>query len=413
MAPVKPTVQPSTENYPAQEHEHMKDLTVQNYDPDAATDVIDAWTKFGTKFRELAHDFHKIVNDSHGGWSGEAAEGVRLALAKVGKFADDTGSAFHATAGAIAVQRDAAVRANRSMPAPVEFSPVKIAGKWAGAAVIAPPAMIGGAVEMFTTHAEKQEAKQEAVRVMQQRDTAMLSAAQSMPAMDSTPEVTKDQDVVQPSHTTHTQSLSDVSTFRTPANTGMSGIPSSTGTTTPAWVAPAANQTTQAGGNQTRQPAGMTGVVPPGARPPINAPGGAAAGRGGASGRGTVSPGAGGLGTGSGRAGSRGTGPNVPGRGPGPNPGAAAGLAGISGRGTGTFGPANPGGGAGVTGTSGPGAAGAAGTAGRAGAAGGAGVGPAGQAKGEEDKEHKANYLVPTDEFFDDDRMVAPSVIGE
>ncbi|NKE62867.1 hypothetical protein FXN61_41560, partial [Lentzea sp. PSKA42] len=31
---------------------------------------------------------------------------------------------------------------------------------------------------------------------------------------------------------------------------------------------------------------------------------------------------------------------------------------------------------------------------------------------GEEDKEHKSNYLVPTDEFFDDDRMVAPPVIG-
>ena len=42
MAPVRPNVQPSTENYPAQEHERMKDLTVQNYDPNAATTVIDA-----------------------------------------------------------------------------------------------------------------------------------------------------------------------------------------------------------------------------------------------------------------------------------------------------------------------------------------------------------------------------------
>jgi hypothetical protein len=42
------------------------------------------------------------------------------------------------------------------------------------------------------------------------------------------------------------------------------------------------------------------------------------------------------------------------------------------------------------------------------GAGGGAGAGKG----GEEDKEHKSNYLVPTDEFFDDDRMVAPPVIG-
>jgi hypothetical protein len=40
----------------------------------------------------------------------------------------------------------------------------------------------------------------------------------------------------------------------------------------------------------------------------------------------------------------------------------------------------------------------------------GGGAGQGGQ--GGEDKEHKSNYLVPTDEFFDDDRMVAPPVIG-
>ncbi len=82
----------------------------------------------------------------------------------------------------------------------------------------------------------------------------------------------------------------------------------------------------------------------------------------------------------------------------------------------GSFGPANPGGSAGVMGN-GPGGAGAgagAGAAGRGGAgAGGMGAGGgAGAGQGEEDKEHKSNYLLPTDEFFDDDRMVAPPVIG-
>jgi hypothetical protein len=58
---------------------------------------------------------------------------------------------------------------------------------------------------------------------------------------------------------------------------------------------------------------------------------------------------------------------------------------------------------------------GGAGGAGRAGAAGAAGAGGAGAGagNGEEDKEHKSNYLVPTDEYFDDDRMVAPPVIGD
>jgi hypothetical protein len=406
MAPVKPAVQPSTENYPAQQHEHMKNLVNQNYDPNAATTVIDAWVKFGTKFKELANDFNKIVNDSQAGWNGTAAEGVRQALGKVSKFADDTGTAFHATAGAIAVQRDAAVQANRSMPEPVDYNPLKIAGKWAGAAVIAPPAMIGGAYEMFSTYNEKQEAKQQAVQVMQTRDATMMSAAQSMPAMDATPQVTQDQGITQPSSTTHSQSLNSVNTNQrfSSSNTGMPPGSSNNGVTNASWVAPQAhdpslqnpgNNPNNLPGGQNRPPVTPPGMLPPGTRPP----GGPGMRPGGAPG---MRPGmrAGGPGGGLGGGAGRGMGPGGMG-----GPGAA-------GRAGGSFGPSNPGGSAGVTG-SGPTTAGAAGRAGAAGAAGmGAGGGAGAGKGGEEDKEHKSNYLVPTDEFFDDDRMVAPPVIG-
>lgn len=407
MAPVKPAVQPSTENYPAQEHEHMKSLTTQNYDPNAATTVIDAWAQFGTKFRELANDFHKIVNDSQAGWNGAAADGVRQALSKVSKFSDDTGTAFHATAQAIVTQRDAAVQANRSMPEPVKFEPWKIAGKWGAASVIVPGAMVGGAIEAYNTYNDKQEAKQYAVQVMQQRDTTMMAAAQSMPVMDATPEVTKDQSVTQTSSTTSTSSLSSTSTYQPPANTGMPSIPPpNTGNNTnPSWVAPQVkdpnlpgnHDPNKPGGNQNRPGIPGPGPFPPGRIPP----GGSGQGRppGGGPGMRPGGPG------GPGGAGGRGMGPG--------------GMGGMgSGRGMGSFGPANPGGGAGVMGPgSGPGGAGGAGAgaAGRAGAAGAGGMGAGGAGaggQGAEDKEHKSNYLVPTDEFFDDDRMVAPPVIG-
>ncbi|RDI33067.1 hypothetical protein [Lentzea flaviverrucosa] len=415
MAPVKPVVQPSTENYPAQEHDHMQGLVNQNYEPNAATGVVDVWVQFGTKFRELAHDFNKIVNESQGGWNGNAAEAVRAALTKVSTFAGDTGSAFHATAGAIATQRDAAVQAHHSMPKPVDYNPLQIAGKWGAAAIIAPPAMIGGAIEMYNTHNEKVEAKQEAVRVMQQRDTTMMSAAQSMPTMEATPEVTKDQGVTQPSSTTHSQTLNNSSTFQPRSNnTGMPGIPSQNvgnNTTNPAWVAPGLTQPgnpNNTPGGQNRPPVGPPGALPPGMLPPgVRPPGGGLQGRPPGGGPGIRPGGPGGGGPGGG-AGGRGAGAG--GMGPGGMGGAG------SGRGMGSFGPATPGGSAGVMGN-GPGGAGAgagAGAAGRGGAgAGGMGAGGgAGAGQGEEDKEHKSNYLLPTDEFFDDDRMVAPPVIG-
>lgn len=407
MAPVKPTVPHPNANYPGQPHEEMKKLVTEKYSPTEANQVIDAWAQLGTKFKELATDFNILVNGSQAGWTGKAAEAVRGALGKVGTFADTTGEGFTRTSNAIATQRDAAVQANKSMPEPVDFNPLDIAKKWAGASVIFPPAMVASPVEMFMKHNEKQEAKAEAVQVMQTRDNTMMSAAMSMPTMESTPQVTQDQGVTQPSSSNSSHSLSNVNANQRFSNTGMPSMPPGTnnGTTNPSWVAPPTkdpnlpgnlnNPNNPGGNNQNRPPYGPPGMLPPGMRPPNGQgrpPGG---------GPGMRPGGPGGPGGGPGGAGGRGMG---------------AGGMGAGGRGMGSFGPANPGGGAGVMGNAGAAGTAAGGAAGRAGAAGGTGAGGAGAGagggQGGEDKEHKSNYLVPTDEFFDDDRMVAPPVIG-
>ncbi|MFD4675814.1 hypothetical protein ACFWNN_39210 [Lentzea sp. NPDC058450] len=414
MAPVKPAVPHPNANYPGQPHEEMKKLVTDKYSPDAANQVIDAWGEIGGRFKELATDFTILVNGSQSAWTGRAAEGVRAALGKVGTFADTTGDGFVRTSTAIAQQRDAAVQANKAMPEPVKFDPLSIAGDWLTnkGGFISPVMMVGAPVEMISTYNKQQGAKEEAVQVMQTRDNTMMSAAMSMPTMDSLPQVTQDQGVTQTSSSTSTSSLSSTSNgWRPPSSTGMPGIPnqsSGNNTTNPAWVAPGlkdpglnnpSNPNNPPGGNRppVGPPIGPPGAFPPGMRPP----GGGQNGR----------PGGGGPGMGRGGPGGGGAG----GRGMGP--GGMAGVGG-SGRGMGSFGPATPGGSAGVAG----GAAGLAGAgagaagAGRGGAAGaggmGAGGGAGGGKGGEEDKEHKSNYLVPTDEFFDDDRMVAPPVIG-
>ncbi|MET8757478.1 hypothetical protein [Lentzea sp. NPDC004782] len=417
MAPVKPVVPHPDANYPGQPHEEMKKLVTEKYDPGAATNVAGAWSELGGKFKELAEDFRILVNGSQDAWKGRAAEGVRAALTKVGTFADQTGDGFVRTSGAIAQQRDAAVQANKAMPEPVEFNPLKIAGDWLTnkGGFIAPAMMVGAPIEMISTYNKQQGAKEEAVQVMQTRDNTMMSAAMSMPAMESTPQVTQDQGVTQPSSTNNSShNLGNVNANQRFSNTGMPNAPTmpsgsnNNGTTNTSWVAPQVNDPSLQNpgnnpnnppGGQNRPPVTPPGMLPPGMRPPGGGqamrpgggpgmrpgmrPGGPGGGLGGGAGRGM---GAGGLG----------------------GPGAA-------GRGAGSFGPSNPGGGAGVMGT-GPGGtgAGAAGRGGAAGAAGAAGAGGAGHGGkgGEEDKEHKSNYLVPTDEFFDDDRMVAPPVIG-
>ncbi|MCR3753538.1 hypothetical protein [Lentzea californiensis] len=415
MAPVKPAVPHPNANYPGQQHEEMKKLVTEKYDPSSANQVIDAWGALGSRFKELATDFSILVNGSQSAWTGKAAEGVRAALNKVGTFADNTGEGFVRTSDAIAQQRDAAVQANRSMPEPVNFSPMDIMKKYAAPSVLFPPAMVGAPFEMLSKHNEQQEAKAEAVQVMQTRDNTMMSAAMSMPTMESAPQVTQDQGVTQKSSTNSSHSLSNVNAnqqFGNNSNAGMPSMPpgSNNGTTNAAWAAPQVKDPSLQPGNNQNIPGGQNRppFAPPGMLPPpgMRPPGGGLQGRppGGVPG---MRPGGPGGGPGGG-AGGRGAGAG--GMGPGGMGGAG------SGRGMGSFGPATPGGSAGVMGNgpAGAGAGAGGGAAGRGGAgAGGMGAGGgAGAGQGEEDKEHKSNYLLPTDDFFDDDRMVAPPVIG-
>ncbi|WP_394615936.1 hypothetical protein JNUCC0626_40460 [Lentzea sp. JNUCC 0626] len=413
MAPVKPTVPHPNANYPGVAHEQMQKLVTEKYVAGAADPVIDAWAKIGEQFKTLATDFNILVNGSQSAWTGKAAEGVRTALGKVGTFADNTGEGFERTSKAIAEQRNAAGQAHSTMPPVVKFSPGDIFTKWATPAVIFPPAMVGAPFEMVAKHQEQQAAKAEAVQVMQTRDNTMMAAAMSMPTMESTPKVTQDPGVVTPpGHNNNSNTnLGNVNANQQFGNNsnGMPSLPPpGNGTTNAAWAAPKTsdpglNNPNNPPGGQNRPPVGPP-IGPPGGFPPGMRPPGA-----GQNGR----PGGGGPGMG--RGGPGGGGAGGAGRGMG-----AGGMAGVggSGRGMGSFGPATPGGSAGVMGGPGGGAgaagagagAGGRGAAGGMGAGGGAGAGQGGA--GEEDKEHKSNYLVPTDEFFDDDRMVAPPVIG-
>lgn len=286
MAPVKPTVPAPNANYPGQQHEEMKRLVNDKYSPDAATGVSETWKAFGATFKELATDFNILINGSQSAWTGRAADGVRAALGKIGTFVDQTGESFTRTSTAIEQQRDAAVQANKSMPDPVKFDPLAIAGDWFTnkGGMVSPVMMVGAPIEMMSTYNKQQGAKEEAVQVMQTRDNTMMAAAMSMPTMESTPQVTQDQGVTQTSSTTSTSSLNNVNAnqrFSNNSSTGMPSTPpgSNNGTTNTAWVAPQVKDPSlQPGGNNQNNPGGQNRppFTPPGMLPPpgLRPPGG-------------------------------------------------------------------------------------------------------------------------------------------
>jgi len=414
MVQEKPEVPEPTANYPGQQHTEMKRLVEENYDPAQVAGVADAWKNIGKDLTDLAVDFNILVNGSHAGWTGSAAEGARAALGKVGTFADTAGDQFTATGNAVHDQGTVAAEAKTKMPPPVEYDPKKMFTEALSSGSILQVGAL--AVTMPVQKAKSEGAKDEAVTVMQNRDDAMRSATTSMPAFAELPTVTQEQGTTTTSSQTssiNTSTVNPNSNFGTTNTSSTPFVPASNdGTTRTSWAAPLSTPPTvtppvnkvpptpiqppMATPGPTFPPRQFTPrpPVPPGGKPPL-LPGGGPNGRG---------PGGGGP---NGRAGGGGSTPGRPGFGP-----TGSGQAGSAlGRGPAAgFSPTGGGSAADLNGRS----AGAGNARGAAGAAGAGGMG-AGGAKGEggDDQEHKAKFLIPTDEHFDDSRMVAPPVIGE
>ncbi|MFE9748465.1 hypothetical protein ACFYOT_26460 [Saccharothrix saharensis] len=406
----KPSVPNPDARYEAYSHEALAKLVERNFDPDTAHQVADQWKSVGKVLTELAVDFSVIITGSKEGWTGSAAEGARNALLKVGEFSDTAGDRFTRTSEAVRDQTHAAGEAKTKMPPPVEFDPMKMISEAVHSGNFVDVLALPFAIQ--AQHAKADAARSEAISVVYARDDALYSATLGMPALEEPPKVTQDQAVVTadaqhsavsarpvgpaervgtgvPSAVTGTASA-------TPAASAMPVVGDGTGTTRTSWTAPPAVTPPVATPPVYQHPPAAPPVLPPammppGRRPPIGPvtsprpPGGVPVGGGrNVAGRpggvpGVGMPGAGGAGGGSGSPG----GARTPGFGP---------------TGGGSFGPAGSHGG---HGRAIPGAGGF--------PAGGA----AGGGQGAEDQEHQTKYLIPTDEYFDDTRLVAPETIGE
>ncbi|MGZ3142028.1 WXG100-like domain-containing protein [Lentzea chajnantorensis] len=391
-------------NYSAHSHADLHRLAMDGNDPALAGEIAAEWRSIGTELTELAAGINEVVNGLRAGWSGAAGAGASAALTKICSFTDELASTFTATARVVEEQAAAAVAVKSAFPQEVPFDPARMlkdaATSWN------PVRMVAAPFDVLAQYEKAKAAKQEAERVVQARDTALAASAALLPAFDDVPQVTTgDLGVTTTSSTTfaHTtatvnpNAVHPVTQVGTPV-VGVPGVPVSpvspvngnpagdSSATRTAWSASAAHLTPPGPTPADRTPPapGSSSPVSSGAVQGMSTPR-AAAGRGGGAGGGR---GAGGFG---------------PSR-----PGGAAGR--------GTFGPATPGSAAGVApGAEGPRGGGGAPGAGRNGAPGPVGAGPAAGVGngGEEDKEHRSNYLVPTDEYFDDNRMVVPPVIGE
>jgi hypothetical protein len=438
MAQDKPQVPRSDANYQAYDHKAMQQQTTEGNDPGKAGAIADEWKKLGEQWVDVSIAFKTLTEGSEAMWSGTAAEGARSNFTAFTTATNTLGQQHHTAGEAVQTQASAAETARDAMPPPVPYEPGKMMKEAADSGN--PFNMVALLWEMPAQKEKSDDAKDQAVQVMQTRDTTFASSASTIAAFSElpkgpTPPLTPPPPPPYPPPTPPPHPVLPPEVGTPPGGgdrlvqtkvgpTGTSGLPGRPiGIGEPLPPPPPPNQgrnlpdrSGSTDKSQVKQP-GLPGrplppgqIQPPGTRPPgppfsgpgIPPGGGRFGGPGGSGGPG------GGAGRGGVGAGGRGFGPG--GSGFGPN-GSQSGPAGRSGMMPGAAGP----GGAGAAGAAGAGGPGGVGAGGRGGAGAGGGMGAgAGKGGGDEDKEHKsADYLVETEDVFGNGEMVAPPVIGE
>ncbi|MEU5696258.1 hypothetical protein [Actinosynnema sp. NPDC020468] len=394
-------------NYPAYPHAALRSQVVDDFAPDRAGEIAQAWHRLGAAFTDFAVDFSVIVNGSHDGWTGRAAEGAREALRRIGAFADATGDQFTAIGAAVDRQTSAAVEARTRMPEPVDYDPRLMLGQAAASGNLL--TLLALPITMPGRKALSDAAKARAEEVVRARDDAMLASATELPTFAAPPRVGHERELVGGTTTTASvttgtatppPTVGTVPTARPgtplpPASPVLPTVPTSpTSPPDPTAAVPTPAVVPRPSWTPTPRPTPEVPAFEP--EPSLSSPdrsgtstasgaadhvpgtrgGSAFAGHAAVVPGGTIAPG----------------GPPEPGFGPVPGrtsaiaPGGSAAARGVGSAGAGRV--ARPGG---------PGPVG----------------GPPGPVEREEDREHAAKYLVPTDEYFDDDRLVAPQTIGE
>nr|CTQ94551.1 glycine-rich protein [Kibdelosporangium sp. MJ126-NF4] len=138
----------------------------------------------GRGFNEAAEGLMIAVFGSEEGWKGQAANAMRSQLKKVAEWSRKTGDGVNKASDAFVQQGEAVGTAKNSMPAPVDYNPEKMIVDAAKGGLV-DLVMLPG--EMQKQHQAQQQAHQEAIQVVAQRDVTLAAAAAAIPPFEPPP----------------------------------------------------------------------------------------------------------------------------------------------------------------------------------------------------------------------------------
>ncbi|WP_185845731.1 hypothetical protein [Kibdelosporangium aridum] len=181
----EPKVPPSNVYVPGQSHQVLADWVKTGEQADAEG-LAQTWQDWGNGLQEASRDLFVAVFGSQDGWTGQAANAMREQLRRVAEWSKKTGEGFNKASTAFTQQGEAVGTAKNAMPEPVNFSPEQMIKDAAKGGIIDLIKLPGA---MYEQHQKQQQAYEQAIQVVAQRDAALQAAASSVPPFEPPPKV--------------------------------------------------------------------------------------------------------------------------------------------------------------------------------------------------------------------------------
>ncbi|MCE7009158.1 hypothetical protein LWC34_41045 [Kibdelosporangium philippinense] len=173
-------------NLAGQSHVALKQWTDTGRPADAEA-LATTWKDVGNGLQAAARDLLVAIVGSQEGWKGQAANAMRSHLQKVADWSKATGEGVTKASTAFTQQGEAISTAKNSMPEPVDFNPQQMIKDAATKGGIIGLATLP--VNMYAQHQKQQQAHEQAIQVVAQRDTALQAAASSVPPFEPPPKI--------------------------------------------------------------------------------------------------------------------------------------------------------------------------------------------------------------------------------
>ncbi|HEV2779167.1 MAG TPA: hypothetical protein VGX25_07150, partial [Actinophytocola sp.] len=152
--------------------------------PVVSADIADLWRSMGDGLEQAGILLQQAVSGSEAGWTGQAADAMRVRLSQNAEWIMNTGQGFAMVGSAFGELSEAVGEAKVRMPDPVPYNPGQMMEEAKAQGLLG---IIALPVRMYTQWQKHQDAHNEAVAVVAARDARLAAAAASLEAFAPPP----------------------------------------------------------------------------------------------------------------------------------------------------------------------------------------------------------------------------------